>query len=516
MRRFIVNKPLEEIPSRHFDVVVVGGGLSGLYAAVLMDAGLSVAVLVKSALEQCNSALAQGGIAAAIGENDNPDIHLSDTLRAAVGIADQDVVRLMVDSGPSEVARLASLGVKFDADEHGNWHTTSEGAHSRGRIIHCGGDATGRLIMNQMIHLVNEKPNIQVFEHHFLTDVLTDTKDTVAGVVAYHDSFVTFWAPTVVLATGGVGGIYQHTTNHKQTTGDGIAAAIRAGVRLENMEFVQFHPTALYGKEEGESFFLISEAVRGEGGVLRNKHGEAFMNYRHKKKDLAPRDVVAREIFREMAEAGQDHVYLDVTSLPGAYFAQRFPTIYSHCSKRGIQPERDLIPVLPVQHYFMGGIKTNPSGETSIPGLYACGETACTGVHGANRLASNSLLECIVFAAKTANAINNLPVQSANAIEISPVNYPEFSGDVNAMMAKIRELMQTHGGIVRSPQGLIHALDYMNEIIEMAENGALVTPSHIELLNMASVAREILVTALYRRESLGSHFLEDETSMINF
>ncbi len=510
MRRYILNKPLENLPQKHFDVVIVGGGLSGLYCALQLSESLSVALVVKSSLPQCNSSLAQGGIAAAVDPGDSPDLHFRDSLKAAAGAADASAVRLMVEKGPEEIRHLARLGVPFDLDHKGNFLTTCEGAHRRKRILHCGGDATGRLIMETLIRQVKERANIQVFEKHFLTDVLSDKEERVAGVVAFHDGFRVFSAPRVVIATGGIGGVYQFSTNDPVTTGDGIAAALRAGAQVKDMQFVQFHPTAFYNPENKDSLFLISEAVRGEGGLLRNSYGDAFMEERHKLKDLAPRDIVAREIFRQMQVTGQKHVYLDITLHNDKFLQNRFPTIYKHLLKCGLRMEEDLIPVVPAQHYFMGGIKTNQWGQSSLHGLYCCGEAACTGVHGGNRLASNSLLECAVFASRIAKHIHENNLETPGEPSVAHIEYKSPEQDTYALLSKLRQMMQDHGGIVREPDGLVHALDYTSELLTEMENRELNREPHFELLNLHTVAREILVAALGKRESEGAHYLEEE------
>ena len=510
MRRYILNKPLEKLPQTRFDLVIAGGGMAGLYCALHVPETLSVALVVKSTLPQCNSSLAQGGIAAAVDPGDSPDLHFRDTLKAAAGAANADAVRLMAEKGPGEIAHLASLGVPFDTDSHGKWLTTCEGAHRRKRILHCGGDATGRLIMETLIRQVRERSNIYVFENHFFTDILTDNLQRVTGIVAFCDNFRVFRAPRVVVATGGIGGVYQFSTNDPVTTGDGIAAAARAGAQLKDMQFVQFHPTAFYNPENKNSLFLISEAVRGEGGVLRNSSGDAFMEERHCLKDLAPRDILAREIFRQMQATRQMHVDLDITIHSGAFLQKRFPTIYNHLLKWGLRMEKDLIPVVPAQHYCMGGIKTNQWGQTSLHGLYCCGEAACTGVHGANRLASNSLLECAVFAARIAAHIRENTLQTFQDASIEQKEYEKIEEDPDALVSKLREMMQDHGGIVREPGGLVHALDYTNKVLGEIENCELNRESHFELLNLHTVAREILVAALGKRESEGAHFLEEE------
>ena len=510
MRRYLFHKPLHKLPVNHFDVVIAGGGLAGLYTALLLDPRYRVAILVKTSLMGCNSTLAQGGIAAAVGADDSSDLHLRDTLRAGARMGNVEAARLMVEQGPAQIERLSRMGVKFDTDDKGNWLTTGEGAHRRRRIMHCGGDATGRLIMEQLTKLVLTKNNITIFENHFLTDIITDEHRQCAGAVAFHNGFRFFSAPRVVIATGGAGRVYRYTTNDAVTTGDGIAVAIRTGAKVSDMEYVQFHPTAYYHPGDVESVFLISEAVRGEGAVLRNCHGNAFMAHRHRLKDLAPRDIVAREIFREMAETQQEHVFLDITARSAEYLQNRFPTIYRHCHNQGISMEHDLIPVVPAQHYLMGGIKTDLEGRSTLTGLYACGEAACTGVHGANRLASNSLLECVVFGAQIAQSINNANSGSRGNVKHETENLQKFSGNVEKLREELRALMQKNGGIIRDPQSLVFAVEKVGKIKESLRQAELSLPADFELLNMACVGHEILLAALASRDSAGAHYLEDE------
>lgn len=509
MRRYIFNGTLEEVPVENFDVVIVGGGLSGLYAAALIDEHLSVAVVVKNTLSDNNSWLAQGGIAAAIDHIDNPKQHANDTINAASGLVNEEALMLMLEGGKENLVALSTLGVEFDTDHKGDWITASEGAHSLNRIIRCGGDATGKSIMNRLIKLVRTKPNIKIFENHFLTDIMTDHHHQVAGIVTFSDSFRFLSSSCVVLATGGAGGLFRFTTNYPQITGDGIAAALRAGVMTERLEFIQFHPTAFFLPRQDGSCFLISEAVRGEGAVLRNHLGDQFMRNKHPMADLAPRDVVARAIFQEMQASGQDYVFLDITSKTAGFLAKRFPTIYEYCRQQGIRMECDLIPVMPAQHYLIGGIKTDIFGNTSMEGLFACGETASTGVHGANRLAGNSLLECLFFASQVAKTINCTRIAHKKAIFEAPAETTVFDENVKELKQILRETMQNHGGIIRTTQGLNNGIDWLNKLLDRLVPAKMGHVEQIELFNMAITAREILTSALARKENIGTHCIKE-------
>ena len=389
------------------DVVVVGSGIAGLTTALEARKAGRVLLVTKTFLDEGSTVWAQGGIAAALDPEDSPDQHYSDTLVAGVGICAEDAVRVLVTEGPQRVRELMALGANFERTLEGEIALTREGGHGRDRIAHAGGDATGREISRALIealHAVQEDPTIEVVEHALVIDVLTDGARRACGVSLHvigegqRDGVGAALGRAVVLATGGLGQVYASTTNPPVSTGDGIAAALRAGAEVADLEFVQFHPTVMWlGRSAHGQQPLISEAVRGEGALLRDVEGRRFMVGRHPLAELAPRDVVAKGVITAMLETGADHVWLDARHLGADFLQRRFPTIVARCREFGFDPATQLVPVAPAQHYASGGVRTDLHGRSSLPGLYACGEVSCTGVHGANRLASNSLLEGLVF-----------------------------------------------------------------------------------------------------------------------
>jgi L-aspartate oxidase len=505
---------------RRADVVVVGSGIAGVTAALSARAvlpGRNVLLVTKSVLDDGSTRWAQGGIAAALGPGDTPEQHLTDTLIAGAGVCDADAVRALVTDGPAAVRRLMALGARFDADPTGVLALTREGGHLRRRIAHAGGDATGAEISRALLLALAEAGadgpdgvGIDVIEHAMSLDLLLTDDGRVAGLTLHvigagqSDGVGAVHAPAVVLATGGLGQVFSATTNPPVSTGDGLALALRAGAQAADLEFVQFHPTVLWlGSGARGRQPLISEAVRGEGAFLVDDAGQRFMTGRHELADLAPRDVVAKAIMNVLARTGTDHVYLDGRHLGEDVWRDRFPTIAASCRSHGIDPVTDLIPVVPAAHYASGGIKTDHWGRTNITGLYSCGEAACTGVHGANRLASNSLLEGLVFAERIGtNLAAGLPERPAPA----PDHRPPGLLDPSAM-DKVQRLMTAKAGVIRNATGLAEAAAGLREIGQETSDKPSVEAW--EATNLHLIATALVASATARTETRGSHWRED-------
>jgi L-aspartate oxidase len=480
-------------------VLVVGSGVAGLHTAWRASQGGDVHVLTKRTLFDSATAYAQGGIAAALGAGDSPELHRRDTLAAGAALCDAAAVSVLVAEGPLRVRELASAGARFDVDSAGRFTLGKEAAHSRKRIVHAQGDQTGAEVARTLIARVSENRAITVLEHARVLDLIVEA-GRVCGVRASVEGRpVDIVADATVLATGGCGQVFRYTTNPQVATGDGFAIAHRAEVKLADMEFVQFHPTALDTPENPLS--LISEAVRGEGAVLVNGEGRRFMTRRHRLADLAPRDIVAREIFREQARTGA--VHLDARKL-GRSFARRFPGIDSILRARGIDARHDLIPVTPAAHYMMGGVVVDLAGRSSLERLWACGEVSRTGVHGANRLASNSLLEGLVFAERVAQDVLRTP-RLPRAPRRVDWSVPALTDRGAAQVAaeSVRDAMWRHAGIDRSAKGLRVALDELEAIVLRLPEGAT------EEANMCETAYLIASAALLRKESRGGHYRRD-------
>ena len=479
--------------------LVIGSGIAGLHAAWRLSDHGDVVVLTKRTLKDSSTAWAQGGIAAALGAGDSPALHKVDTLAAGAALCDAAAVEVLVAEGPARVRELASAGARFDTDDVGRFALGREAAHSRKRIVHAQGDQTGAEVLRTLIDRVRERSNITVLETARALDLVL-VQGKCAGLLAnVAGRALEIVADATVLATGGCGQLFRYTTNPLVATGDGYAIAHRAGARLADMEFVQFHPTALDTPENPRA--LISEAVRGEGATLIDERGSRFMAKRHRLAELAPRDVVAREIFR--VQQGGGRVFLDARPMART-FARRFPGILTLCLARGIDPRRDPVPVTPAAHYMMGGIVTDLAGRATGERLYACGEVSRTGVHGANRLASNSLLEGLVFAERVAQDAAHQPrlpkVPKATPWEVAG-GYDVGAAQVAA--DEVRRVMWTHAGIVRDAGGLRAAKRALEGI------AARLTPGMTEERNLVETAQLVVASALLRRESRGGHFRSD-------
>ncbi len=492
------------------DVIVIGSGIAGLTAALsARRKNLSVLLLTKDVLSTGSTSWAQGGIAAALGPGDSPDQHFQDTLEAGAGLCDQVSVKVLVQEGPEAVRRLIDLGATFDLDSAGNVALTREGGHRRDRIAHAGGDATGAEISRALVAKVLADPKVRIFEHALVLDLLKDKNKRICGVTLHVmgkgkiDGVGAALGRAVVLATGGLGAVFEQTTNPLVATGDGVALALRAGATITDLEFVQFHPTVLWvGANSRGSQPLISEAVRGEGAILRTTNGEELMKNIHPMKDLAPRDVVAHAVHEEIIKSGKPYVYLDGTKLGENIWLQRFPNILSSCRKIGIDPLTEMIPVVPAAHYASGGVISDMSGKTDLPGLFAIGECASTGVHGANRLASNSLLEGLVVAEKLSKHLDGLPPQSEPITEKTPPNLID-----GRIRKEITETTTKGAGAVRNAAGLNQTITKLTELALKTTNSP--STQSWEATNLLTVSSFLTNAALRRQESRGSHWRSD-------
>ena len=516
---------------QHFDVLIIGSGLAGLTVALKVASEKKGCLVSKRKINDNSSNWAQGGIAAVLNNDDSIEAHIQDTLIAGAGLCDQEVTRQVASHARETVEWLIAQGVPFTREDDGSgYHLTREGGHSHRRIIHAA-DATGKAVQKTLAEQVLSNPNITVLEDHIAVDLITSRKvgigspeDNAECLGAYvldnkSGKVITIGAQNTVLATGGAGKVYLYTTNPDVSTGDGVAMAWRAGCRVANMEFVQFHPTCLFHPKAKS--FLITEAVRGEGGILKLPNGSSFMHHYDERGELAPRDVVARAIDFEMKKRGLDCVFLDISHKPADFIISHFPTIYRRCMELGIDITKEPIPVVPAAHYNCGGIMTDHTGRTDLASLYAIGETACTGLHGANRLASNSLLECMVFGQAAANSILSEPIKPTVALpywDESRVTDADEEVIITHNWNELRRFMWNYVGIVRTNKRLTRAMHRINllhdEVNEFYSNFR-VSNNLIELRNLLQVAELIVRSAMERHESRGLHYSKDYQSMLD-
>lgn len=497
------------------DFLIIGSGVAGLRAAIELAPYGEVVVVTKDRPAESSTEYAQGGIAVALSDEDEVGIHYEDTLKAGDGLCREEAVKILVEEGPERILELISWGAEFDK-EGTKLDFTMEAAHSRKRILHAHGDSTGKELERVLLKKVRSFPNVRKYPFAFTEDLIVDDNTCYGAYILVSNERVALFARATVLATGGAGQVYSRTTNPAVSTGDGMAIAFRGGAILEDMEFIQFHPTVLFAPSAPQ--FLLSEAMRGEGAILRNIKGERFMKEYHVDAELAPRDVVSRAIISQMVRTKSTHVYLDLTHLDGNYIKRRFPRIYATCLQYDIDITKELIPVSPAAHYIMGGIKTDVFCTTNIKGLFAAGEVACTGVHGANRLASNSLLEGIVFGARAGKTAGDygLQISEQRIKKIMRENIKTNSNsksinnnfDTEEIRCSLRKLMWEKVGIIRCDESLKTARTKIDEW-SFIHNYKFNKRRELELQNMLIVARLIIEAAILRKGSVGAHYRTD-------
>lgn len=488
------------------DFVIIGGGVAGLRAGIELSKHGDVIVLTKDILTEGSTEYAQGGVAVALNYDDEVGIHFEDTIKAGDGLCRHEAVSILVKEGPDRILELIDWGAEFDKEDS-RLAFTLEAAHSRKRIIHAKGDSTGKEIMRVLVDKIKNIKNVKKLSFCTAIDLIVQD-NTCHGVIVSKDTkLFKILGKATIIATGGAGQVYSRTTNPDVSTGDGIAMALRAGAILEDMEFVQFHPTVLFAPNT--PFFLLSEAMRGEGAIIRDINGEPFMQRYHPKADLAPRDVVSRAIISQMVETKSAHVYLDLTHLNHEFIKTRFPRIYSTCLTYNIDITKQMVPISPAAHYIMGGIKTDINGATNIKGLYSAGESACTGVHGANRLASNSLLEGLVYGYRCALHASSTDSQMPDEIKTSnDANETLSQKDIDNIRQEIKRVMWEYVGIIRCGKSLSQAKQELSKWLPIMD-----MPFHsrrgIEVKNLICIALSITESALIRKGSVGAHYRTD-------
>lgn len=510
-----------------YSAVVIGSGAAGLYAALKLSQQISlpdgILLITKQELGESNSKYAQGGIVGVVHQNqvDSVESHVSDTLKAGAGLSDERVVEYISKASDSVINDLIELGVEFDKDKNGNINFTLEAAHSFRRILHVGGDATGKGITSTLAQRVLEDSNITVIEHSMAVELLVNNDNECKGIILYNEltgEHEIVYTSATILASGGFGQVYKYTTNPDCATGDGVDLAYQAGAVMQDMEFVQFHPTALALSPTSKNRFLISEAVRGEGAKLVDSKGNEFMASYHDKRELAPRDIVTRAIFKEMQKTRSDNMFLNASIIDKAKLLLRFPTIFGRCKDNGIDISSSPIPVAPAAHYSMGGIKATVEGKTSLRGLYAIGEVASTGLHGANRLASNSLLECVVSAYELADYLSFANLETPKKIDsaiLDKINLytshlSESDYDIDLLKSKLKTIMWDKVGIVRTEEGLLEAQRQVEQLRkDFKRTRKCLNTNEYEYRNMLTVAELIIDSALKRKESRGAHSRAD-------